>query len=141
MPQDALDDLVAAAARDDLAGANAAAFAWAAALAATMNRPAEVDVIGGVGGNYTALYRVVAVEWFHWATDTEIGRPTLHLFRSWANHRGTLDGRSAGLVGVHPEQARPRYAVEQEFEAQMVPVRLVPDIAAEAPRLMQEWGL
>ncbi len=138
---DALNDLVAAATANDTADANIAAFTWASAVAQAMNRPVEVYLDGGASGNYSVLYRIVAVEWFHWATDTKIGRPTLHLFRAWANHRGTLDGRSAGLVGIHPEQARPQYAVRQEFEAQMVPERLVPDIAGEAPRLMQEWGL
>lgn len=135
-----MNDFVAAAG-NDAADANSAAFVWAAAVADAMDRPVEAYIDGGVGGNHTVLYRVVAVEWFHWAARKAIGRPTLHLFRAWANHRGTLDERSAGLVGVHPEGARPQYVVEQEFGAAMVPARFVTDIAAEAPRLVQEWGL
>src|SRR5438128_1805466 len=123
----ALDELASAVREQRHNDASVAAFAWARAIARQLNRPAEAVVDGGVGGNHLALYRVVSVEWLHWSADTPLGPPSLHLFRSWTNHRGDIDARSAGLVGAHPEQARPMYQVDQGVDAQMVPERFVAD--------------
>ncbi|HEV7494904.1 hypothetical protein [Baekduia sp.] len=137
----AIDDLANAVAKGRLDKGNEAAFRWATALAQEVNRPEDKIIEGGTSGSHLVLYRVVGVDWHHWSSGESIGPTTLHLFRSWVNHRHDIDPRSAGLVGVHPARAQPWYRVDQGVEPQMVSEDWVIDVAAEAPRLMEAWGL
>lgn len=82
-----------------------AVFAWAQACAHQVARPLRTIIRGGPRNEHLVQYRVVAVQWHHWQTGAPLGRPDLHLTRTFIA-RGRPVARDERLVGAHPYDAR-----------------------------------
>lgn len=115
-----------------------AAFAWAQACAREVGRPRRAVVRGGPRGEHLVQYRVVAVQWCHWQTGAQLGRPGLHLARTFLA-RGQPVARDERLVGAHPDDARgivtgPEPTGPMGFTSDS---RHFAQIASEAPQVAQ----